>query len=145
MLCSVPVDCSWAFGVRLRAAREQLRLSRREAARRAGLSEARWRQLEKGTQPIDGVEQPVSTRPDTVFKAADVVGLDPREALLLAGFEPDEHLISSDLAAIQRRELLDWFDQITPARRAAVLGMIRAFSAPLALTDDCRSRYEAGS
>lgn len=121
-------EVHWAFGAALRTAREQLGLSGREAARRAGFSESRWRQLERGTQSVNGVEQPVSTRPETVLKTADVVNLDPRGALILAGFNPDDHFVTAELAAFQRRELLDLFEQLNPDRRTAVLNLLRAFS-----------------
>lgn len=118
----------WEFGVLLRRARTRLKLSVRESARRAGISESRWRQLESGAQPAEGSElTTVSTTPETVLKVSKVVGLDEREALLHAGFVPDDHLRSDEVDAVLRREMLDIYDQLSFNQRRALIDFIRSF------------------
>ncbi|WP_280245135.1 MULTISPECIES: helix-turn-helix domain-containing protein [Nocardia] len=79
----------WAFGQRLQQAREAAPMRKREAAKRAGISEARWRQLERGFESVRGIEVDVRTTPETVARVASAVGLDINEMLELAGFNPD--------------------------------------------------------
>jgi hypothetical protein len=69
-------------------------LSKREAARRAGVSEGRWRQVVTGRHTSGGVQIPVNPKPETVIKMAQGVGADPRRALDLAGL--DSTLLSED-------------------------------------------------
>ncbi|WP_189160747.1 helix-turn-helix domain-containing protein [Lentzea pudingi] len=70
------------LGELMRTARTRLTLSGREAARRAGISESRWRQLEAVQQPgRDGELQPVSTTTETVLQIAAALALDPSIAL----------------------------------------------------------------
>jgi len=66
-------------------------MSKREAARRAGISEGLWRQLETGARPLaPGMTALVSPRDETLIAAADAVGLDPNELFRLAGRELPE-------------------------------------------------------
>lgn len=63
-----------AYGALIEAAREAAGLSRREAARRAGISDAWWRYVVQGWQ-----NGPISGAADTVAKMARVVGVTPDE------------------------------------------------------------------
>lgn len=73
-------------GAALRRAREVAGISKREAARRANVSEATWRNLETGEQPLrTGQVAPMNPRPETLVNAARAVGLEPAEVLRLAG------------------------------------------------------------
>lgn len=81
-----PVD--WPLGPALKQARERKRLSQRAAARAAGISEGRWRQLEVGYQKNKGVLIAIGTSPTTVRAVAKAVDLDADDALRLAGFTP---------------------------------------------------------
>ncbi|GAB7041185.1 MULTISPECIES: helix-turn-helix domain-containing protein [Catenuloplanes] len=66
------------------------RLSAREAARRAGISEGRWRQVVTGRQSVGGGQTiEISTKPATVAAMARAVGLDPRPVVEAAGFAYD--------------------------------------------------------
>ncbi|AUI63000.1 helix-turn-helix transcriptional regulator [Amycolatopsis sp. BJA-103] len=122
------ISPSWEFGTLLRRARTRLKLSGREAARRAGISESRWRQLETGTQPSDSAEPAaVGTTPETVLKVAKVVGLDEREALTLAGFDPDNHIFNEEVDAVLRREMLDAYDQLSRSQQRALVDLIQSF------------------
>lgn len=63
-------------------------MSKREAARRAGIAEARWRQIVRGVQRINGVDVPVSTKATTLARMAQAVGADVGVVLRTAGFDP---------------------------------------------------------
>ncbi|WP_158608009.1 helix-turn-helix domain-containing protein [Nocardia panacis] len=78
----------WEFGRLVQEARERARLSKREAAKRAGISEARWRQLELGYETVRGQTLPVRTTPETVSGIAETTGADRRQLLAAAGFDP---------------------------------------------------------
>jgi transcriptional regulator with XRE-family HTH domain len=63
----------------LDAARRRASLSIREAAKRAGMSDARWRQIATGYQRVGGQEIPVRAPADTLARMAQVLGLTPEE------------------------------------------------------------------
>lgn len=79
----------WPLGPALKKARG--RMPKREAARKAGISEGRWRQLESGYQGSEQYPSPVTTKPSTVIAVAMAVGLNVPEALELAGFDPADY------------------------------------------------------
>ncbi|GEM_PF-2436263 len=62
----------------LGAARKRLKLSKRQAARRAGISEGTWRQLERGPTFEGGSVYVNQTRPENLYAAARAVGVDPK-------------------------------------------------------------------
>jgi transcriptional regulator with XRE-family HTH domain len=75
----LPETVAWRFVAEtLMAARLRLRLSKRQAARRAGISEGTWRQLEKGPEFMNGVLYTNNTRPENLFAAARAVGVEPK-------------------------------------------------------------------
>lgn len=78
----------WIFGPALKRARG--RMAVREAARRAGISEGRWRQLETGYQGSKDYLTPVTTKPTTVASVAEAVGWNVEDALRTAGFSPSD-------------------------------------------------------
>ena len=62
----------------LEAAMKRQRLSARKAARTANLSEARWRHIVSGSQPVSaGVWAPVRGPADTLARMAKAVGVTP--------------------------------------------------------------------
>lgn len=73
-------------GAILEAARGE-RMSKRAAADRAGISEARWRQIVSGKQSAGGERVPVNTRPRTLASMAHAVGADVAEVFEAAGFD----------------------------------------------------------
>lgn len=84
----------WPLGPVLESARKALGLHKREAARRAGMSDQLWRRLETGYYTVQGERIPL-VRPgsgnmgataETVIAAARAVQLDPRAALELVGY-----------------------------------------------------------
>jgi transcriptional regulator with XRE-family HTH domain len=79
---------SESVGAEIRAAREALNLSKRAAAQRAGVSEARWRQIENGVQYVNGEPTPTRTTAETLVRIVQSIGLDVDRMLDLAGFPP---------------------------------------------------------
>jgi transcriptional regulator with XRE-family HTH domain len=77
------------LGALLEEARLRKALSKREAARRAGISEGRWRQVVTGIQKAGTVNVAVNPRANTVVAMARAVDVDPEAALVAAGFPPD--------------------------------------------------------
>lgn len=75
-------------GVLIQTALERMRpkLSVRAAAPRAGIGEARWRQIVKGYVTVSGTDVPVAGPAETVARMAQVVGVTPDE-LAAAGRE----------------------------------------------------------
>lgn len=73
-----PERRAWAFiGDRLYQGRKKFQISKREAARRAGISEALWRQLEGGGAMVKpGLFLP-NPRPENLVAAAQAVDEDP--------------------------------------------------------------------
>lgn len=73
-------------GQRLGTARRQLRISKREAARRAGFSDGQWRVLEAGRRIVaKGIVVPPNPKDETLQGAAEAVGIDPAELFRLVG------------------------------------------------------------
>lgn len=62
----------------LGTARKRLRLSKRQVARRAGISEGTWRGLEQGPTYILNSLNITNTRPENLYAAALAVGVDPK-------------------------------------------------------------------
>ena len=75
-----PERVAWSIiGRSLYLGRKHLQISKREAARRAGISEALWRQLEGGGEMLTtGLFVP-NPRDDNLVAAALAVGQDPAE------------------------------------------------------------------
>lgn len=55
------------------------RFSQREAARRAGISETRWRQIVSGHQAVGGEQVPFRSPDETLARMAHVVGVVPEQ------------------------------------------------------------------
>ncbi|SHL26215.1 helix-turn-helix domain-containing protein [Actinacidiphila paucisporea] len=62
-------------GVLIKRAAVAARLSQREAARRADISETRWRQLVSGYQVVSRAKVPVRSPDDTLARMARAVGV----------------------------------------------------------------------
>ncbi|HJX75050.1 MAG TPA: hypothetical protein VJ247_01770 [Gaiella sp.] len=73
------------LGAFIESARAELRISAREAARRAGISPTRWRQVVTGSQVKRGRAVPVNPTARTVVAMALAVLADPAAALTAAG------------------------------------------------------------
>ncbi|WP_280273433.1 helix-turn-helix domain-containing protein [Nocardia wallacei] len=79
----------WELGRRMEQGRLAAGLSKRQAAKRAGISDGRWRQLEAGVETIRGKTFPVKTTPETVARIASALQQPVDELLEVAGFDPD--------------------------------------------------------
>lgn len=99
------------LGALVEARREHLGLSKRQAARIAGISEGRWRQVVSGVQRAGGVAIPVNPRAETVAAMAHAVGVGVPEALAAAGLPAElaERLADVDptLAEVEASNLSD--------------------------------------
>ncbi|WP_204061455.1 helix-turn-helix domain-containing protein [Microbispora corallina] len=62
-------------GEALEAARAKLGISQNEAARRAGMSGTRWRQIVNGVQSTAGITVPVKASAETLARMAKAVNL----------------------------------------------------------------------
>lgn len=80
------------LGVLIEHARAELRISAREASRRAGISPTRWRQVVTGEQQKGGRAVPVNPTPRTVVAMALAVLADPAAALTAAGLAAPANL-----------------------------------------------------
>ncbi len=115
-----------AVGRLLGAARRSLRLSKREAAQRAGFSEGLWRQLESGKRFVTGdvVLEP-NPRDENLAAAARAVGLKPKEVFALAGrarrAEDDTFLLRTDESA---ENVAAKIERLSPERRARLRGYL---------------------
>lgn len=128
-------------GELITAARERARLSVREAARRAGISEGWWRQIVKGYQTLSGGGYGLLRGPaETVARMAQVVEVTPQQ-LEDAG-RPDA---ANELRALERpaptptvEEGLERIERAlrTPGGRAALRSAIAGLEAQLQITDD---------
>lgn len=86
-------DQQWPAGAAIQQARGTLSI--RAAAQRAGISEARWRHIERGYQIASGRQRlPVNPRPENVVAVARAVGLDPAELFRLMGRDDYPPLMS---------------------------------------------------
>ncbi|WP_196249236.1 helix-turn-helix domain-containing protein [Rhodococcoides fascians] len=110
------------LGDHIRRARQAMSLSLRKAADRAGISDSRWRQIEKGVQRRNGVDYPAVTTAETLVSIADAVELDAKELLEIAGFPPEQADVVTRTPPAAKSNVIDLND--FPARDAEV---IRAF------------------
>lgn len=112
----------------LRAAREAAQMTKYEAAAEAGLSEGRWRQLEKGVEKRSGVEQPASAPPVTLVRMARAVDIEPSQLLEAAGVTLSEEEVTEELtrATYNRKVKATSIDvsDLTPEQVAMVEGII---------------------
>lgn len=103
----------WAFvGSYLRTGRERTHLSKRAAARRAGISEGLWRHLEAGVKQLHGVNVLPNPRSENLVAAAQAVGLDPRVIFRAIGraagpipeFEPADESLQARIDQLSYRD-----------------------------------------
>ncbi|GAB3670504.1 helix-turn-helix domain-containing protein [Saccharopolyspora tripterygii] len=117
----------WPWGPKLRDAREALGLSQRYAAKRAGISQTTWANLETGMVHLGkGMYKPYDSRASTVLAAASVVGLDPSEALRLTGHDPAEGPGFNPYGSptVSQRQLADKLAALSEHQRALVVALI---------------------
>lgn len=115
-------------GRRIEAARRRLRLTKRGAATKAGISEALWRHLEAGERsPAPGVVVPVSPRDASLEAAARAVALDPAPLFKLVGrdYVPlDDEPIELSASGVDLEELRladpEMYEQLMAMARTAL-------------------------
>jgi hypothetical protein len=111
------------LGAALEAARGGT--SKRAAARSAGISEGRWRQIVVGYQLSGGVRIPANPRRETVIAMADAVHLDRATALELAGFDPAS--VREDSPVVQEVEqAIRAIPGLSKRQQAAMIAVYRA-------------------
>jgi len=92
-------NLGWTLG----QARQRMGLSKREAARRADLSDGAWRHLEAGSKQVYGRTVFPNPRPENLVAAAKAVGVAPAKLFDLVGREAPADLVGptpgQDLAA----------------------------------------------
>ncbi len=108
------------LGAALERARAELRISQREAARRAGISPTRWRHVVVGFQIKAGRRVPANPTARTVVAMALAVLLDPADALTAAGLA-----VPADLGAL----VADVRGEMRGSAQAAAAGPVIDLSA----------------
>lgn len=113
---------TWPLGEYLREQRGRMAI--REAARRAEISESRWRQVEAGVQKMaGGIEVPVHPRPETVANMCRAISADVRRGLDLAGHNPDQYawLVAEPTERLGTEDRTRWFAGLPREEREQVL------------------------
>jgi hypothetical protein len=99
------------------------KLSAREAARRAGISEGRWRQIAAGYQVVSaGVYAPVHGPAQTLARMAAVVGVTP--AQLTEAGRPDAAQALASSGTDSGHELLQRVREMNPEQARELLAAI---------------------
>lgn len=114
---------TWPLGEYLREQRGKMSI--REAARRADISESRWRQVEAGYQRMaGGIEVPVHPRAETVASMCRAISADVTRGLELAGHNPAQYqwLLEPQMADESSRE---WFTSLPREDREQVLAELQ--------------------
>jgi transcriptional regulator with XRE-family HTH domain len=103
-----PERLAWfKVGELLFRGRQRFQISKREAARRAGISEALWRQLEGGGEMLSTGSFLPNPRPENLYAAAVAVDIDPERLFDILGRDTPEVgptvLIDKEFASKVRR------------------------------------------
>lgn len=107
------------FGAQVRAKREMLGWTVRDAAPRLGISRSRLSEIERGQSYSTG--NPTRPSRELVEKIAEVYGLPLELLLVLAGY-PEEAPLELSPAS---RDMLVLFERLTPDGQRLALGMLR--------------------
>lgn len=135
-----PKEVEWPLGTYLRDQRGKMSI--REAARRADISESRWRQVEAGFikmgTDLDGkpINMPIHTRAETVVKMCRAISADARKGLELGGHNPDDYLWLLESPASMLGEDDDsreWFTSLSREDREQVLSELQRLHTDTAL------------
>lgn len=120
----------WPLGPFLSGHRRNKGLSVRTAARKAGISEGRWRQVENGYQTVTaGQRIPVMPKPETLFKMLRALDADAAEGMQLVGYKLEDYpwLLEEAQAseAGDKTGDLAWFSSLSRADREELLGRLQ--------------------
>jgi hypothetical protein len=117
---------TWPLGEYLRDQRGKMAI--REAARRADISESRWRQVEAGYQQMAGdIRVPVHPRAETVAAMCRAIAADIRRGLELAGHNPDQYLwlLEPAVEHLDSSDRVEWFAHLPREEREQVLAELQ--------------------
>lgn len=136
---------TWPLGDYLREQRGRMAI--REAARRADISESRWRQVEAGYQKMaGGIEVPVHPRAETVAAMCRAISADVRTGLELAGHNPSQYewLLEEPTELLTDSDRTKWFTSLPREDREQVLAELQRVHIDTELGKRPRSRRHAG-
>jgi hypothetical protein len=112
------------WGVLLTKALAEAQLSAREASRRAGISEGRWRQIAGGYQVVSrGVYAPVHGPARTLARMAAVAGVTPAQ-LTDAGRADAAKMLASRDADTSHEQMLQRVREMSPEQARELLAAI---------------------
>ena len=112
------------WGAALTKALADARLSAREASRRAGISEGRWRQIASGYQVVSsGVYAPVHGPAETLAKMAAVAGVTPAQ-LTDAGRPDAARALASRESDASHEQMLQRVREMSPEQARELLAAI---------------------
>lgn len=118
------IEDTWPLGAYIKEQRGKMSI--REAARRADISESRWRQIEHGYQQLAGnVRVPVHTRPETLAAMCQAISADIRKALELAGYDPRHFVRLIEDQALPTETSRAWFTSLPREEREQVLAELQ--------------------
>ena len=102
----------WEPGRLIQTAREDTGLSKRQAAQRAGISEAWWRQIESGYKSVEGKPVRANVPEKALVSAAVAVRADVKAVLAAAGYDENNapritlrEQVEIQLSALSERQL----------------------------------------
>lgn len=115
---------AWPFGGFLKEQRGKMSI--REAARRADISESRWRQVEAGYQQMaGGIQVPVHPRVETVAAMCRAISADVRRGMELNGYNPDQYQWLLEPAHDMGDDSREWFTSLPREEREQVLAELQ--------------------
>jgi transcriptional regulator with XRE-family HTH domain len=135
------------WGALIAAALKRAGLSAREASRRAGLSEGRWRQITSGYQVVSpGVYAEVRGPAATLARMAAVAGVTPAELRSAGREDAAEELASQSRPRPDSTDILERvraMDSDQTRELLATIALQLGISLPAAGQDDAERRYGA--
>ncbi|GLZ43288.1 helix-turn-helix domain-containing protein [Actinokineospora sp. NBRC 105648] len=132
---------SWPLGEVLRQARDGKGWSQEDAAQKARFSRTSWQQLESGRRAD---RKPFRPKADTVINAALAVGVEPKEALELAGLDPTRYEPArAGRPTATVTEVRELVMRLTDGQRQAVVDLIMAFTDAADADDESPTTAEA--
>lgn len=123
-------DTEWKLGPYLLRYRRAKNLSARQAAKKAGISDGRWRQVENGYQSIAaGQTIPVMPKPETLFKMLRALDAPVEEGMQLVGYQLSDYPWLTEEAATteatDKQDDLTWFSSLPRSEREELLGKLQ--------------------
>jgi hypothetical protein len=112
------------WGVLITRALANAQLSARQASRRAGISEGRWRQIASGYQVVSpGVYAPVHGPAQTLARMAAVAGVTPAQ-LTEAGRTDAANALASQKTDASHEQMLQRVREMSPEQARELLAAI---------------------